>query len=120
VTGLALSGVVLYLARPPLTVNTTPILPFVVAAASVITLIAAVTVLRSKVPDRSSEQDSAAYWKASVGPAIVLWGAIEAAGLIGAVGYFLTGAPAPAAAFFLAVGTLGVLGPGRLEGERAT
>ena len=52
--------------------------------------------LRSRVPARRSEQSADAYWgvpSTRVG-AIVLWAAVEGAGVIAAVGFFLTGAAA--------------------------
>jgi len=120
VIGLALAGAVLYVVRrasPPLSVGAAPSLAIIVAAIAAITLIMAVLVLRPRVPARRPDQDGDAYWKAALGPAIVLWGAVEGTGLMGAVGYFVTGGTLPLAAFVLGVATLAVVGPGRLEGE---
>ena len=44
---------------------------------------------------------------------------VEGAGLVGGVGYFLTGGSAPAVAFALALASLVLFRPGRLEGDGA-
>jgi len=72
-------------------------------------------------PERRSEQNPEAYWTdASRAAAIVLWTAIEGAGLVGAVGYFLTAAAAPTVAYALALAALVLFRPGRLEGDGET
>ena len=78
--------------------------------------------LRSRIPARRSEQSADAYWgvPSTRGSAIVLWGVVEGAGMIAAVGFFLTGGGATAAAFAIALGTLLLLGPGRLQGDDAS
>jgi hypothetical protein len=122
--GLFLSGAMLYLVRhvlrPP-AVREGRVLALPLAVVAAVLLGVAVGVLRPKVPDRRPEQGSEAYWSdvESRGPALMLWASIEGAGLIGAVGYFLTGAVAPAGAFALALAALVLLGPGRLEGDGA-
>lgn len=122
-SGLLLCGAILYLVRrlQPPSVGGLPIVNLVFALVSVALLVIALGAVRPKVPDRRSEQDSAAYWSdaGSLGIALVLWSMIEGAGLVGAVGHFLTGGIAPAVAFALALATLAMLGPGRLEGDGA-
>ena len=97
--GLILSGATLYLARrlsQPPPVGEARVLTLVLAVVSVGVLVIAVGMLRPRVPERRSEQNPEAYWTdASRAAAIVLWAAIEGAGLVGAVGYFLTAAAAP-------------------------
>ena len=114
----------LYLVRrvsPTLPVQEDPVLSVALTVVPVVLLVIALGALRPKVPDRLPEQDSEAYWSdaGSRGPAIVLWATIEGAGLVGAVGHFLTGRTPPAVAFALALAALVVLGPGRLEGDGA-
>src|SRR5438876_946252 len=96
--GLILSGATLYLARrlsQPPPVGEARVLTLVLAVVSVGVLVIAVGMLRPRVPERRSEQNPEAYWTdASRAAAIVLWTAIEGAGLVGAVGYFLTAAAA--------------------------
>jgi hypothetical protein len=120
--GLILSGAMLYLVRrvlQPPSVGEARVLTLVLAVVSVVLLVIAVGALRPKIPDRRPEQDVNAYWgdADSRGSAIVLWAAIEGAGLVGAIGYFLTGATAPAVAFALAFAALALFRPGRLEGD---
>jgi hypothetical protein len=122
--GLFLCGAVLYLVRrvsPPPAVGEAPTLTLVLAVGSVVLLGVAVGLLRPRVPDRRPEQDADAYWSdaGSRGPAIVLWATIEGAGLVGAVGYFVTGGTAPAVGFALALAALVLLRPGRLDGDGA-
>jgi hypothetical protein len=122
--GLFLCGTVLYLVRrvsPPPAVGEAPTFTLVLAVVGVVLLVVAVGVLRPKIPDRRPEQDADTYWSdvGSRGPAIVLWATIEGAGLVGAVGYFLTGGTAPAVAFALALAALVLLRPGRLDGDGA-
>jgi hypothetical protein len=122
--GLILSGAMLYLVRrvlqPPSVVEAGA-LTLVLAVVPAVLLVIAVGALRPKVPRRRPEQDSGAYWSdaGTRGSAIVLWAAIEGAGLVGAVGYFLTGGTAPAVAFALALAALVLSRPGPLEGDGA-
>ena len=122
--GLILSAAMLYLVRrvlQPPSVADPRVLTLVLAVVPVALLVLAVGALRPKVPDRRLEQDSEAYWSeaGSRGSAIVLWAAIEGAGLVGAVGYFLTGGTARAVAFALALAALVLFRPARLEGDGA-
>ena len=122
--GLILSGATLYLARrlsQPPPVGEARVLTLVLAVVSVGVLVIAVGMLRPRVPERRSEQNPEAYWTdASRAAAIVLWAAIEGAGLVGAVGYFLTAAAAPMVAYALALAALVLFRPGRLEGDGET
>ena len=78
-------------------------------------------VARRRIPERSSDQAPDTFWANpdATGGAILLWALIEGAGLAGWVGYLLTGAIAPAVAAVIAIGTLLVFRPSRLEGEGA-
>jgi len=122
--GLILSGATLYLARrlsQPPPVGEARVLTLVLAVVSVGVLVIAVGMLRPRVPERRSEQNPEAYWTdASRAAAIVLWTAIEGAGLVGAVGYFLTAAATPMVAYALALAALVLFRPGRLEGDGET
>jgi hypothetical protein len=112
----------LYLVRrvlvPP-AVGEAPVIGLALAAVSFVLLAIAVSVLRPRVPDRRPEQGSVLFWSdaGSRVSAIMLWATIEGAGLVGAIGYFLTGGTAPAVAFALALGALVLLRPERLEGD---
>ena len=117
--GLTLAGVVLAVVRrvqemPPLVPLAVGI-ALTVAAASA--LVVAVMVVRPRVPEQTPEQTPDTYWDdATVRMrVIVLWAAVEGAGMLGAVGYILTGATAPAIALVLVIVTLATLGPRRFE-----
>ena len=88
------------------------------AAVSIGLVLVAASVLRRRVPERRPEQSPDAYWAAveSRGPAIVLWAVTEGASLISLVGYFLSGATAPAAAAAVAIAMLILYRPSHLEG----
>lgn len=122
--GLFLSGTALYFVRrlaPPPAVGDPHILMLVLAGVSVLLLVVALSMFRPRVPERQPQQGADAYWSdaTSRGSAIVLWAAIEGAGLVGAAGYFLTGGTAPAVAFVLALAALVLLRPARIEGDGA-
>lgn len=120
--GLFMAGAILYLVRrfsSPPSVGDEPTFAIVFAVMSVGLLGIALSVLRPRVPDPRPGQDSDAYWSdaRSRGAAILLWATIEGAGMLGAVGYFLTGSIGPAIAFALALAALGSLGPARMGGN---
>ena len=118
--GLTLAGVVLFIERrgqqPPALVQS-PAVGIALAVAAVTALVVAVTVVRPRVPPQAPEQTPDAYWGDSTVrmTVIILWAAVDGAGLLGAVGYLLTGATAPAIALVLGIVTLATLGPGRFE-----
>lgn len=122
--GLVVSGGTLILVRRLVTLpamGDTRILTPVLAGIAGVVLMVAWLALRARIPARRSEQTADAYWgdASTRGAAIVLWAAIEGAGVIAAVGVFLTGGTVTATAFALALGTLVLLGPGRLQGDDA-
>ncbi len=96
-----------------------PNLGVVLAGVAVGLVIVAATVLRRRVPERRLDQSQDQYWASveSRGASIVLWAVADGAGLIGWVGYVLTGGAAPAAAAVLSIVTLILFRPSRLEGE---
>ena len=77
------------------------------------------TLARRRTPERASDQSPDTFWANpdATGGAIVLWALIEGAGLVGWVGYLLTGVTAAAVAAVIAIGALVVFRPSRLEGE---
>jgi hypothetical protein len=118
--GLTLAGVVFFIVRrvqqmPVLVQSAAVAIALTVAAISA--LLVAVTVVRPRVPEQTPEQTQDLYWgDATVRMTVmVLWAAVEGGGLLGAVGYILTGATAPAIALALGIVTLATLGPGRFE-----
>jgi hypothetical protein len=88
-----------------------------VAALTITMLVVAARVLRPRVPERRFDQSADAYWSetAARGPAVVLWATIEGAGVVAAVGYYLTGSAAPALGAAVALVTMVALRPGHLE-----
>jgi hypothetical protein len=118
--GLTLCGVVFFMVRRveqlPALVQA-PVVGIALTVAAIGTLVVAVTVVRPRVPEQAAEQTPDMYWgDATVRMTVmVLWAAVEGAGLLGAVGYFLTGATAPAIALVIGIVTLASLGPRRFE-----
>jgi hypothetical protein len=118
--GLTLAGVVFVIVRRvqqmPALVQS-PAVAIALTVAAISTLVVAVTVVRPRVPEQTPEQTPDLYWgDATVRMTVmVLWAAVEGAGMLGAVGYFLTGAPAPAIALVIGIVTLATLGPRRFE-----
>ncbi len=85
-------------------------------------LAVAVSALRPRLPERRSDQSADLYWSDARNRtlAIVLWVVVEGAGVLAAVGYLLTGSLASAGALALALATMILLLPARLEGEAAS
>ena len=98
-----------------------PTIGLVLAGLGVILLAVAATVLRPRLPEGRPDQSAVAYWAAADtrGSAIVLWSVVQAAGLIALIGYLLTGAIVPLTVGALALATLFLLRPSRLEGDGA-
>ena len=120
VVGLVLVGGTFFLLVPtqgPL--GGAPNVGVVQAGLAVGLLVVAFTALRRRVPERGFDQSQDAYVVSveTRGASIVLWAVVDGAGLIGWVGYVLTGDAAPAAAAALSIVTLIVSRPSRLEGE---
>jgi hypothetical protein len=117
--GLTLAGAVLFIVRrvQEMPALVQPAVGIALTVAAISTLVVAVTVVRPRVPEQTPEQTRDSYWDdATVRMmVIVLWVAVEGAGLLGAVGYILTGATAPAIALVLGIVTLASLGPRRFE-----
>ena len=95
-------------------------LGIVLPVVAIALLLVSASVLRRRVPERSSQQSPDGYWAAveNRGAAIVLWAATEGAALVSLVGYFLSGVSAAATVAIVALAALIVYRPSRLE--RAT
>ena len=96
-----------------------PIVAPVLAGVGLVLLAVAATIMRPRIPPRRGDQSADEYWSGleTRTAAILLWAIAEGAGLVGCVGYFLTGATAPAVTVFLALVLLTFFRPSRLEGE---
>ena len=70
--------------------------------------------LKPRVPGRRPSQSIGEYWSTPdvTAKVFLVWFLMEGAGVLGAVGYFLTGAPLPAAAMLLAIVVFWLNGPG--------
>jgi len=109
--------------RPPQSVSRRPFRdnPRLILAGIGVGLVAvASTLARRRIPERASDQSPDTFWANAdaTGGAIVLWALIEGAGLVGWVGYLLTGVTAAAVAAVIAIGALVVFRPSRLEGPK--
>ena len=117
--GLTLCGVVLWVMRR--TQEVPALVPasigIALTVAAIAAIVVAVTVLRPRVPPQAPDLTPDLYWAdATVRmTALILWVAVEGAGLLAAVGYLLTGATACAIALVIAIVTLATLGPRRFE-----
>ncbi|HET9707961.1 MAG TPA: hypothetical protein VFP39_06635 [Gemmatimonadales bacterium] len=117
--GLTLAGAVLFIVRrvQPLPALVPPAVGIALTVAAVSTLVVAVTVVRPRVLLQAPEQTRDMYWgEAALRLTVLfLWVAVEGAGLLGALGYLLTGTTAPLIALVLGIVTLATLRPGRFE-----
>lgn len=118
--GLSLMAVVFVLLRrtgqaPALDIP--PVAGTALTVAAIAMLVVAIAVVRPRIPPQASEQTTDMYWgDATVRMTVImLWAAVEGAGLMGAVGYLLTGQTAPGIALVLAILTLVSLRPARFE-----
>lgn len=91
----------------------------VLAAVSLVLTAVAVGLLRSRVAPRPASQAIEVYWGTPdhLRAALMLWVVIEQAGVIGLVGWLLTGAMAPALAGLVAVTAMLLHSPRLLAGR---
>jgi hypothetical protein len=96
-----------------------PLIGYATAGLALAILSVAFVFLRPRIPQRSTDQSPNDYWsRAEVrGAAIVIWAAVEGAGLFSWVGYLMTASIVPAAVGVLAIITELALRPSRLEGD---
>ena len=120
--GLSLMAVVFVILRrtgrsPALDIP--PVAGTALTGAAIAMLAVAIAVVRPRIPLLAPDQTADQYWgDATVRMSVImLWAGVEGAGLMGAVGYLLTGQTAPGVALVLAILTLVSLGPARFEGD---
>jgi hypothetical protein len=95
-----------------------PPIGLVTAGFAVVQLAAVLGILLPRMPRRPADQSPDDYWMTVArGDTIIVWAMLEAAGLLSAVGYLLTGALASAATGVLAIAALALLGPARFEDQ---
>jgi hypothetical protein len=90
----------------------------VFAVMALVVLAVALFFLRSRIPQRRSDQSPDEYWSAreSRDAAIILWAIVQGAGLVGWVGYLLTGSVAPGLIAVVSILSLILIRPSRIEG----
>lgn len=118
-TGLVLlAGVFLLLTylriAPILPADTvTPVIAYGSSAIAVALMAAALFVLKPRVPACTLGQSVEEFWStpAMGGQVFMIWFLVEGAGMIAAVGYFLTGQPAAAFVTGLAIAAYWLCGP---------
>lgn len=117
--GLVLiAGVFLSLRRLKQGFDVWPPIGLVTAGFAVVQLAAVLVILVPRMPRRPADQSPDDYWTTVArGDAIIVWAMLEAAGLLSAVGYLLTGAVASTATGVVAIAALALLGPARFEGQ---
>lgn len=108
-------GVIVRIVHGPLLPNV-PRLGAVLAAVAGALLVVGLAVVRPGIPSRDASQSLDAYWAqpAARGRAVLLWVAIEGAGIISSIGYVCTAHFAAAAVALLAIVLLILVGPARL------
>ena len=91
----------------------------VFAVMSLVVLAVALFFLRSRIPQRRSDQSPDEYWSAreSRDAAVILWAIVEGAGMVGWVGYLLTGSVAPGLIAVVSILSLILIRPSRIEGH---
>lgn len=117
--GLAAVGVVFALVAASQGGALTPGVPSVgviLAGVALLILLPGVGLFAGRLPPRRRDQSPAAYWEDPQrrGTALVLWAVAEGAGMVGFVGYLLSGGVIPLAVGALALGVLLWFRPGRM------
>lgn len=108
-------AVALFVRTGPVAI-TDPRLPTLLVVAGVPILILA-QVLRSRIAPRRAGEPSAVWWQANLTRAILVWSLVEAASLLGIVGFWLTGNRLPLALTAAGVVLFMVSAPGRLAAD---
>ncbi len=119
--GLVITGLALIVARgyagdagPDMT-----LFEYGLSALSAVLAGLALVVLKAQVPDRRPSQSVAAYWadpKVSRS-AQLFWFILDGAGIVAAVGHFLSGGPIPAVVWLTVTGAFWMNGPSAFEDD---
>jgi hypothetical protein len=114
---VVVGGTFLLLLRVNGPLTSPPGIGVILAGVAVAMLALALIVLRGKVPPRRFDQSADDYWGTNEArsSSIMLWAAIEAAGLLSWMGYVMTGQLVPAAVALLSIVSLAMHRPSRLE-----
>ena len=92
---------------PTILVSVIPILSVVLCAAALL--------LRQIVPRRPSDASADLFWSKALAPAMIVWAVVEAAALVGIVGYWLGGSKPALGAAVVALAVFVFLNPRGLE-----
>ena len=118
-TGVATIAIVMIVTgmngiRPAPTVP--PMIGLILAGVGALLVVMAAAVARPRIPTRGSTESADAYWTpARRQSALVLWAILEAAGLLGVVGYAVSGSIAALALVPVAIIVGVFFRPGALE-----
>jgi len=98
-----------------------PLIAYVTAGLAIVNLTVAFGLLRSRIPQRRTDQSPDDYWNNNEarGAAVVLWAVLEGSGLFCWIGYVMSGSIVPAAVGALVIAALITVRPSQLEGEGA-
>ena len=122
--GLLSSGTVLALIRrfnQPFALPQTRLIGIAVGCLAAVLLASARLALRPRIPPQRPDQTPDGYWSDATirASTITLWALVEGAGLLSAMGYYLTGSAVPLIALALALGVLVSVRPARIEADGA-
>lgn len=119
--GVAVMAIVLGIMRSQAhpSVTAGPAIGLMLSGMAVLALAVATALLRPRIAPRGSDQAPDDYWNtpSSRGSAMLLWAVIEGAGLIGVVGFYLTGHLAPIGVVVVALVLGALFRPAALEGH---
>lgn len=87
----------------------------VIVGLSLLVSAVALTLLRGRVPKKSTNESADLFWTRASLPALVSWAALEGGGLLAVVAYFLSGSTWALAAIGVALFGLLVISPGHFE-----
>jgi hypothetical protein len=104
-----------FIVRPRRSDTIPPHVLYAILSAAVAALTLSFTVLRRRVPLKSTNESSDLYWTRAATPALITWTVVESSVLLSIVAYMLSGSPIATGLFALALVSLISLHPGRLE-----
>lgn len=96
--------------------NPSPVIAYLLLAASLTVLSTALLVFKARVPARRSGQSVEEFWGMEArGSALLFWVLLEGGGIVGAVGFLITGSLIPAIGAVGAIYLFLTNGPGYFE-----
>jgi hypothetical protein len=116
-TGLVVLTGVLALLRwqgiAPLPPGDSEVIGYTFAALSIVLVLISLLLFKPRIPGRKPQQSIEQYWSAPevTQSVLVMWFLMEGAGLLAAIGFFLSGEPAPIASLAIALVVFWLNGP---------